>query len=493
MVKRSICVLYFLMLLFVLSGCQSALKASEPMAELPEIRAGTTSPLADEQVDEELFVQLCFLSESEDSFSRVTRMITVPGGMSREQVVLDELLNGPTDAERGTWPEIQGTTKGEVETAGAYCTVNLPARFRRLEPEQLYAVRAAVAETLLSLPDINYVSVLIGGREEGVDLAGTIPAGTFVRSTQQRISAAYANFEEIRTAGIGFTEPVMLYIPDLLGKYMVPLVRDVVFETNTNIEYVNKLLEELGREEQGHLPVPPPLDYLEEMPEIVKGETGENRMITLHFTKNLEAALDTAGISMGLYIAMLDDTLMSFVPGIDGMEVTVSGRRIEWIPANETPNKEEIIFPDGRITRQMVRSYLGAETVGYTKGESRLKHFTLVIPAAENRNVRATLGALLDSEEGKSLFQNDVDAGDILAVRTERNRIVINLSRRFYERLNGMSTEEMRLSLYAVINTVTENRSADQVVLFFGGTQMQGDGAVDLRGNFMRATGLIEE
>ena len=68
-----------------------------------------------------------------------------------------------------------------LSVSDGIATVNLPARYRALEPQTLFAVRQAVANTLGSLSGIAYVNVLIGGREEGLDLGATTPVGTLTR------------------------------------------------------------------------------------------------------------------------------------------------------------------------------------------------------------------------------------------------------------------------------------------------------------------------
>ena len=63
--RRSFC-LSLLVLLLCLGGCTSVLEESKTLSELPEIKAGTTCPMSDEQVEETFVATLCFPDSRED-------------------------------------------------------------------------------------------------------------------------------------------------------------------------------------------------------------------------------------------------------------------------------------------------------------------------------------------------------------------------------------------------------------------------------------------
>ena len=53
-------------------------------------------------------------------------------------------------------------------------------------------MRLAIAKTLIGLPGIDYVNVLVEGREEGHDLAALMPMGTLSRLSTEDLSAQWA-------------------------------------------------------------------------------------------------------------------------------------------------------------------------------------------------------------------------------------------------------------------------------------------------------------
>ncbi|MBQ7488220.1 MAG: GerMN domain-containing protein [Clostridia bacterium] len=489
--------LILLFLLFGMSGCTSVIEEGKHIETLPEIKAGTTCPLSDEQVAETFTGILCFLSDDENQLVRVSRELTIQGGQSRAEAVLDALLRGPETGERGTWPNVRGTTRAELECSGQIATVLLPARYRGLEPERLFALRYAIAESLLALPEVEYVNVLIGGREEGVDLAGSIPAGTFTHHSGNRIDTLYAGFEEIRTGGKTFTSLATIYYPSEDGGALLPHIRSVQFGNISSIEYMNTLLEELGNgADPGHEwpEVPDPLTYLDKMPEIIRDNNGKDRVMTLFFSSDVTEALKTAGIRREIWLGMIAETLLTFVPGVDGLEVSIGGKLLTELSAFETSGGKAIRFDNGLIERTDFSHLLGATVVGYRADESddKLTAFEMCIPASQAENEHAILAALLDADVTRGIMPSGAKGTDVLAIRKEREQIVVNLSGKFGEGLMALSKEVRRLCIYSMVNTLTEGQK-DRVIFFFGGTQLTSADGPELRGSFLRAPGMIRD
>ena len=493
-VRRSFCLILLFLLLLCLSGCTSVLEESRPLPELPEIKAGTTCPMSDEQVEETFTATLCFLDSGEDQLIRNTRVLTVHNGENRAQVLLNALLDGPEKEEKGTWPEVPGTSKARTEVSGETVTVLLPARYRSLEPETLFAVRYAIAESFMTMPETAYVNVLVGEREEGVDLAGYVPAGTFTHRALERIGTVYAEYGDIRTRGETFSSLVTLYFPSEGGHFLLPVIRKVRFDNASPIEYMYTLLQELGK--GGDVPggdsdFPWPLRFLDEMPEIVRDHHGKDRVMTLFFSEDLPNALEKAKVSREIWIGMIAQTLLTFVPNVDGLEISI-GRKIVNEVSMETRGGEVMRIENGLIQRSHFEYLLGASVTGYMENEAGngLKAFPMVVPAEGGENAHVLLAALLDAPEAEPIMPEGASGADVLAVRMERRRQVVNLSRSFLQGLEKMTPDKRRLCIFSMVNTLTEGRK-DQVIFFFGGAQANALDGLEMRGSFTRATGMI--
>ncbi len=468
-------------LLLLLGGCVSQVSERE-LADLSaaEIKADVPAPTQDGEQGYTMRCTLYFLSVDGGRLIPVTRSVTVEGGKSRAQAALDALLAGPEAGEDGAaWPDL-GTVRGErlLEVSCGVATVDLPARVRTLSQEMLYAVRMAIANTLTEFSEISYVNVLIGGREEGLDLGATLPVGTITRVDDLDVGARYSRLHEQRLSPGGVTLLTTLYFPAAQGGLLLPEVRSIAYAQVSPIEYLYTLLEELGKGAGLTLcaqDVPAPMDYIEEMPEIVRTEDGY-LAIELRMSDALETALDAAGLTLDTYMAMLTDTLMGFVPGVEGLRVMIGGR----MAAN-------------LATRSDFEGCVGAPATLYVMDGTGLSRVQRVLPQAQADDARARLAALMALEEEELFALPDgLTQEDILAVHAGEETIAVNLSGRFRDALAALAPAQERAAVYAMVNTLTEGTRASRVAFFFEGEQVQTlAGGLEMRGTFLRNPGMV--
>lgn len=468
-------------LLLLLGGCVSQVSERE-LADLSaaEIKADVPAPTQDGEQGYTMRCTLYFLSVDGGRLIPVTRSVTVEGGKSRAQAALDALLAGPEAGEDGAaWPDL-GTVRGErlLEVSCGVATVDLPARVRTLSQEMLYAVRMAIANTLTEFSEISYVNVLIGGREEGLDLGATLPVGTITRVDDLDVGARYSRLHEQRLSPGGVTLLTTLYFPAAQGGLLLPEVRSIAYAQVSPIEYLYTLLEELGKGAGLTLcaqDVPAPMDYIEEMPEIVRTEDGY-LAVELRMSDALETALDAAGLTLDTYMAMLTDTLMGFVPGVEGLRVMIGGR----MAAN-------------LATRSDFEGCVGAPATLYVMDGTGLSRVQRVLPQAQADDARARLAALMALEEEELFALPDgLTQEDILAVHAGEETIAVNLSGRFRDALAALAPAQERAAVYAMVNTLTEGTRASRVAFFFEGEQVQTlAGGLEMRGTFLRNPGMV--
>lgn len=468
-------------LLLLLGGCVSQVSERE-LADLSaaEIKADVPAPTQDGEQGYTMRCTLYFLSVDGGRLIPVTRSVTVEGGKSRAQAALDALLAGPEAGEDGAaWPDL-GTVRGErlLEVSCGVATVDLPARVRTLSQEMLYAVRMAIANTLTEFSEISYVNVLIGGREEGLDLGATLPVGTITRVDDLDVGARYSRLHEQRLSPGGVTLLTTLYFPAAQGGLLLPEVRSIAYAQVSPIEYLYTLLEELGKGAGLTLcaqDVPAPMDYIEEMPEIVRTEDGY-LAVELRMSDALETALDAAGLTLDTYMAMLTDTLMGFVPGVEGLRVMIGGRTAADL-----------------TTRSDFEGCVGAPVTLYVMDGTGLLRVQRVLPQALADDARARLGALMElGEEELFALPDGLTQEDILAVHAGEETIAVNLSGRFRDALAALAPAQERAAVYAMVNTLTEGTRASRVAFFFEGEQVQTlAGGLEMRGTFLRNPGMV--
>lgn len=496
--KRAVLAVWLLALSAVLSGCVSQISERE-MADLSgmEILLPIEAPLEDRVESREELVTLYFLSEDGTSLVPVTRAASAREGASRAQAALDALLEGPAEEDRDVmWPDL-GVSRSIrlLEVSSGVATVDLPAHARTLAQEMIYAVRMAIAHTLTELPEISYVNVLIGGREEGLDLGATLPVGTFARVDDLDAGARYSRLHEQRGSGEGVTLLTTLYFPSQDGKMILPEVRSVAYAQVSPIEYLYTLLGELGKGASMELcaqHVPAPLEFIEKMPEIVRTEDGYVA-IELCFDRELEEELARCNLTLGVYMAMLTDTLMGFVPGVEGIRVSVGDLDVTALDEEQTPDHQAIAFEQGLAARSHFAGYVGAPATMYVMDGEGLRRVQRVMCHTDALDARKRLEALmLFDDEAAFALPKGLTAQDVIAVRADRDVVAVNLSGAFRDALRALTPQQERAAVYAMVNTLTENAAASQVAFFFEGEQIETlAGALEMRGTFMRNPGMV--
>lgn len=492
------------LLLALLCGCAAGVQ-ERPMAGLSQrpLPDEGEAPGQDAQAAHSAAVTLYFLDEGGTALVPVSRQVTAEGGESVAGAALRALLSGPftDEAERFgvQWPEL-GASGGarRFERSGSVATVDLPARVRELPQEQIFAVRQAVTNTLTEFSEISYVNVLIGGREEGLDLGASVPVGTMTRLGDLDVAAQFSVLNAQRQSGAGMTRLTTLCFPSADGRFILPQVRSVSFAQNTPIEVLYTILGEMGRAADDgliHAHVPAPLSCLEEMPEIVWTDDGAYRAIELRFGEVLDSALEEAGLTRGVYLAMLTDTLMGIVPGVEGLAVYIGEERVTAIPPEQTPDGEAIELEGALAARGAFIAYAGAPCTLYAEAEGgKLRRVRRVIAQSGQDDPRQRLVRLmaLSSEGGAFALPQGLEEADVLAVASGGGELRVNLSARFEQALAALPAEKARIAVYAMVNTLTEGGGAQRVRFYFDGRQREeGLGGLEMRGAFTRNPGMV--
>ena len=492
--KRGLALL-LLLLLALLCGCEGMV-SERPMEDLSGwvIEPGADVPTQDAFASETQTVTLYLLSSDGERLVPVPTEVTLQDGESAAHAALAALLGGAklgrTDA---VWPMSGEGKAPTLSVSAGIATVNLPARYRALEPQTLFAVRQAVANTLGSLSGIAYVNVLIGGREEGLDLGATTPVGTLTRMDDLDVQGRYNRLDDQRLSGAGYTRLTTLFFPSADGKMLLPSVRTLSYDAGAAaIDCLYTVLEALGSvsaDEYMMQHVPEPMGYISEMPEIVRmPETGE-QAIEIRFSGELTQALAEQKLTLGTYLGMLTRTLMGVVPGVDGVHVLIDGQAVTGLDADQTPDGETYTFKNELMQSDEFLNWIGAPVVVYDGAEAsgKLTRARCVMRESEQSQPRALLETLIARWN-----EDAVSAADILAVSVEAENVVVNLSAGFGAWLQTLTEDAARETVYAMVNTLTQGRNQQSVIFFFDGVQMDElSGGLCMRGRLRRNPGMV--
>ena len=497
-----------LLLTCTLAGCAEQLtERPGPEAQLQDILLDRRAPQGDAVSDRTMSAVLHFLSQDGAYLRADVRTVTVRAGQSEAEAVLRALLEGePANGMRAVAPGATLHAGMPVVVAEGVATVSLTAAARLLAPRDLFAARLAIVNTLTELPDITYVNVLVEGREEGLDLAGLIPAGALSRQTAGDVEAAWRQMEgQLEQAGSqSFAKAVTIYLPAPGGRAVLPQVRHITLPGAQPSTLAVEAMREISKEALGFPgapAVPNLLNYLVGEPELFPVESGAGRAMRLSFLPELLPALEAAGLREGVLCALLTHTLVPFVPSLQALQVRVGTRVVAEISAEDAAQEQPQPLVDALLTPEAYAGFLGTlcRLPFPVQGGPGLRQVARAIPVTQQQVPRALVRQLLRGPlpgEGEGLLPAmpaGVDDSDLRAIWLEGDVALVNLSARFAVACQGMRAEEERNVVYALVNLLTEFPAVRRVAFFVEGEQVHTlAGTLEMRGYFLRNPGVLQ-
>ena len=508
---KSMALLILLSGYLLLSGCAQMLtERSLSESPLEDITVDYEAPQGDLMQERMDSAVLHFLNYDKTQLAAQVRTITIPGGMREAQAVLEALMDGPRSGllSQIVPPEVRlQNSSSAIELSAGVATISLNAQARKLAPQVLYAAKLAITNTLTELSSIDYVNILIEGREEGLDLASTIPTGTQTRVGSVDINAQWMQIEGQSSAGSEQTlsRLATLYYPVSGGPYVVPEVRNVSLPSLNRQDYVLTLLQELGKSMTTNSDAPSfpaPIEYLASLPEIVQLENTGVEVVKLEFTDELDEALQSDGIIRGVYLATLTNTITCFVPGIDGLSVYIGDEKVTSMEGTQTVDGYEVIFENAVISRAYFYDYVADYGTLYfpsvdTGNLVRIRHPLLQRQIDQPRVLIRALLKGPDEDEKElvgQVFPSTISDADFLGLQIVEDALLINLSQSFVDACKDLTRIEERNLVYAIVNTMTQIDPIKRVYFFTVGEQMSTlSGALEMKGAFYRNPGIIKK
>lgn len=381
-----------------------------------------------------------------------------------------------------------------VEVSRDTVTVNLGAAALRLERSRLYMVGQALANTLCQLDGIRYVNLLVSGNPVGLDVANTLPMGAFTATDARDIAAAYEQqcsrrvSAEESASKKPFTANVTLYYPLSGMDGTVCATRSLSFESQLLQDVVDRILNELARglESEGVSSPQLPLlaDLLTALPRIVPAEGNGGSLLELCFAQNLEDMLDAYGVSREAGMASLARTFSTFLPGVRGVSVEVSGAPVDSLlmveedASSPETRGETFLREDGAVT---LCDYC---TLFFANAEGGLTEVSRPVEYYRARTPRTLLQQLArgpQPEDGAEdllpVMPEDLLTDTVLiGLSLDGPVVLVNLSPAFVLEEDAMSAEGERLLAYAMTGTLCAGSPADAVCFFRSGKQFGGFG-----------------
>ena len=388
-----------------------------------------------------------------------------------------------------------------VEVSGNVATVSLSASALRLSYERLFIVGQALANTLCQFGDLQYVNVLVNGAQPGLDVAGTLPAGSFQPNTREALGTLWSRASAPRTAARRAIAAT-LYYPAAGGKGILSEGRLLSFADLTPGGMIRTLLDALsaGAETLPGAPRCPDLSALLIEEPAVAQVNGEKRAV-IRFGSALNQAIIDAGITRSVMVASIAYTVTTFLPGLDGVEIWFGSEQItELMPSGTYVGAgEKITFPGGMMQRSHFQRFLLANCTLYLRSGDALQPVSRPVPYYEARNVRGILDQLMagpqayDSVSGvRAALPEGLRDADLLGVSFAGDTLILNFSQRLIDLSADMNAQAEQLMVYAMVNTLCELPGVRKVRFLIMGEQPETfAGNLFLPGDFLPNLSLI--
>lgn len=498
--KRWFALLLCLVMALPLGGCTSvSLVPVQQMGDvalpLPKEKI-PAAPTGDSRSESSARVSLYFISADQKQLTPLSRTMLVKGEDTLTERTLKRLLDAEDSGPAGLMPVAPAGTRVEwIEQSQGVVTLSLTMDALKLDAPAMCWMEAAIADTLTALNGIRYVNVLIDGKAESATM---IPAGTLSR-TDLNLTALWTQRQDDderldadpALAAIG--RDATLYFAGWSGDRMLPEVRPITLNTH---EFAEVLIEELRKGPRGTaqahavLPQDARLKYA---PDIDMLDDGR-RVLKLAFEGDLFALLKRDGLSAWQMFGALSLTLCRFIPELDGLRIWVGDDTS--LVTKLTDGVRRYSFPDGVVSPDMfevgrvARLYFAGADGALTAVDRLVDQYSAVSP-------RALLEQLIDGPlvfdgGAKPVMPDGVADADLLGIRIEERTALVNLSSNFYRLCQGLTPDEERNLIYAMVNTLCELDFVNRVRFYVAGATVDTlTRDIFLRGALLPNPGLV--
>lgn len=470
------------------TGCSAGIP--EPDGAVP------LAPIGDSRADRVQDVVVYYANSDYTELVATVQQVSAGGDVTLEEAVVRAALavpNAPGLAALGA-SDIQLLS---LEVAQGVATVDLSIDARRLEPERLHMLRAAIVDSLIELGGIDGVNVLIDDRDEGII---QLPSGTMSwMDTDLEALWHQAREEDARCAqpgGQALERRATLYFGAPGGQHMLPEVRTLDIEGGNYLgEAIEQLLSGPDDARTHTRLLPPGVQYLREAPEIVTSAGGA-KVAVVSFTGAASDYLERNGIPTALAFGSLVRTVCGFVPEVEGVICDIDGIMVSEL--YDASGQLMYTFDDGIMRRGDFDSLVGDMVKVYypTRDYASLRAVDVAVSRYDVGSPRALLKLLMSAPMGQNLVRampDGVTDADVLGVRVERDQVLVNLSGAFYQACAGMRPERARALVYSIVNTMCSLDGIRSVRFYFDGERVDSlASTISMRGPLLSNSGIVQ-
>ena len=481
-----------------LTGCVPNQRSGEASAEipLPEPAPEEENMILGEYLPSRLSsVSLYYAMSDGATFSQVSTAVRAASGESLPEATVNALLSA-TGGGNAMYFSTGDTRMLSCEYACGIATVNLSIDARNVQSEQEeLALLTAIGNTLLGIEGVRGVNVLIGGQS---DSFGQLPHGVQTEVIPS-VTAAYAQLlaerdHLVTDSPLPVTRWATLYFPTADGNWLVPELRQLVFNTD---DFAGALIEALkagpAYESSAVASIPAVAELMEPNPKVQTLSTGEHAL-TLNFSSALANYLAFSGLDVWELAGSLALTACSFLPEIDAVRILVNGDPITGCTIGDTILR----FEGGLIRRSDFAGRVGSVATLYlANARGGLQPVSRAVSTRSALSPKSLLGELFyyAERDGRSLrfpVPENVTAEDILGIEVSGQIARVNLSANFYRCCQSLDANAERSLIYCMVNTLCAMDGIHAVRFYVEGIAAETlAGSIYLKSPLMANPGIV--
>ena len=488
---------------------------SSLVLELPPIESQFAAPIGDTALEYTAESSLYLPMHDGSRLITLIEEITYTVARPQAESLVRALLNHPGN---GSAAPIGGKVKlslygaNPVEVSRDVASVNLAASALQLDRKAFYLACQAIANTLTTLPGIHYVNVLVVDKQQGLDIAGTLPSGTFTRSIGENIGTVFEQLLTQRASGsieasaARLSSTATLYFPVSGMDGLLPEARSISFESQSPAAIVLRLLQELGAGPQqitGSPALPLLSDLLTQEPTLTDAPEGGGRLITLHFAHNLDDMLAAFDLTRANSMASICYTLTGFLPNIAGVRISIGDTMLSNVRLNGNPNQIALLFQNAIQRRADYAAFMMDLCPLYfaDEGGQKLVQVWRPVPYHQTTHPRALLLELakgplpIDSvKTAKALMPADIlEDSDLLGFSLKEDALLAHFTNTFDLIGEGIDAQQDRLLAYGLVNTLSSLPRIRRVCFFVSGAMPAPfSGEICWEGDFYQNLGMVD-
>lgn len=453
MIKRKI-IFLFLLLIGLIAGCSQTIDTVP--VELNNSMVGETYQMRSDFINTKT-VTLYYPDTSSDNLLRIVKEINIIQNGSEVLVIAKRLLNTILTEEDNYIVPFNGEVDvGRIFVSKNLAIVNLEGDFTLYTEQEFYCGMVSIVNTLCELNSIEYVEILLNGKQ-------MINRGLLVNpmsTMDNSLHLGYLDHKDIiENEDRRITrDKNILYFLDKDSNYLIADISNVTVSKESAAENLFQLLKNQPYYGSGIQSCIPTNVLISTEPVIT--EEDENKVLTIRLESPKYETMDNK--TRYMMCGGITLTLLSYYDNVNAVRILLNGQ-----PALEENllTKEMFIENIGQIVTVFLpnRELDYLVKINFAMSQNRYNN-------PEERVLEIVLAEADYKSNTARIIPENVTESDIRSVYVHDLCCVVSISEQMYHKLIALPYNNRKMFAYSIVNTLTEFENINSVQFLVEGT-----------------------